>query len=85
MINVRGFNVYPREIEDILYRYSRVKEAAVLGVIHRHRGEVPVAFIVSQGQLGEREIIEYLRANLASRSEERRVGKECRSRWSPYH
>ena len=23
--------------------------------------------------------------NLASRSEERRVGKECRSRWSPYH
>src|SRR2546427_5409705 len=27
----------------------------------------------------------YLRANLGQRSEERRVGKECRSRWSPYH
>ena len=27
----------------------------------------------------------YLRAFLRSRSEERRVGKECRSRWSPYH
>jgi len=25
------------------------------------------------------------RANIAERSEERRVGKECRSRWSPYH
>ena len=25
------------------------------------------------------------RSNLAERSEERRVGKECRSRWSPYH
>lgn len=66
MINVRGFNVYPREIEDILYHYPRVKEVAVIGVAHRHRGEVPVAFIVGQGQLQEREIIEYLRANLAS-------------------
>ena len=66
MINVRGFNVYPREIEDMLYHYPRVKEAAVVGVAHRHRGEVPVAFIVGQGQLGEREIIEYLRANLAT-------------------
>jgi len=66
MINVRGFNVYPREIEDILYHYPGVKEAAVIGVAHRHRGEVPVAFIVGQGQLQEREIIEHLRANLAS-------------------
>ncbi len=65
MINVRGFNVYPREIEDILYHYPRVKEAAVIGVSHRHRGEVPIAFIVGQGQLQEREIIEHLRANLA--------------------
>jgi len=27
----------------------------------------------------------YLRATFVDRSEERRVGKECRSRWSPYH
>ena len=27
----------------------------------------------------------YLKENLNERSEERRVGKECRSRWSPYH
>ena len=27
----------------------------------------------------------YQRANAVARSEERRVGKECRSRWSPYH
>ena len=32
----------------------------------------------------EREIIRQ-RVRLAERSEERRVGKECRSRWSPYH
>ena len=65
MINVRGFNVYPREIEDLLYHYPRIKEAAVVGVAHRHRGEVPVAFIVSEAKLQEREIIKHLRANLA--------------------
>ena len=66
MINVRGFNVYPREIEDLLYQYPQVKEAAVVGVFHRHRGEVPVAFVVAQGKLEQREIINYLRANLAA-------------------
>ena len=32
-----------------------------------------------------REIIQFLTITRVSRSEERRVGKECRSRWSPYH
>jgi long-chain acyl-CoA synthetase len=66
MINVRGLNVYPREIEDLLYRHHQIKEAAVVGVCHRHRGEVPIAFIVKEGQVNEREIIKYLRGNLAS-------------------
>lgn len=66
MINVRGLNVYPREIEDVLYRHPKVKETAVVGVNHKHRGEVPVAFVVKNGQVAEREIIGYLRANLAS-------------------
>ena len=29
--------------------------------------------------------MEHMSTNMAERSEERRVGKECRSRWSPYH
>jgi long-chain acyl-CoA synthetase len=66
MINVRGLNVYPREIEDLLYKYPGVKEAAVVGVEHRHRGEVPVAFITKAVDLKEGEIIKYLRENLAS-------------------
>jgi long-chain acyl-CoA synthetase len=66
MINVRGLNVYPREIEDLLYKYPGVKETAVVGVEHRHRGEAPVAFIVKGPDLKEREIIKYLRENLAS-------------------
>jgi len=66
MINVRGFNVYPREIEDLLYRYPYIKEAAVVGVLHRRRGEVPVAFVVAERQITQREIISYLRSNLAA-------------------
>jgi len=73
MINVRGLNVYPREIEDLLYRHPKVKEVAVVGVFHRHRGEVPVAFVAGRSQLSEREIINYLRANLASYKVPRRV------------
>ncbi|UCD14875.1 MAG: long-chain fatty acid--CoA ligase [Candidatus Omnitrophota bacterium] len=66
MINVRGLNVYPREVEDVLYRHHRVREAAVVGVTHRHRGEVPVAFVVKEALLQERELSRYLRGNLAS-------------------
>lgn len=46
MINVRGLNVYPREIEDVLYRLKEIKEAAVVGVNHPRKGEVPAGFVV---------------------------------------
>ena len=41
-----GFNIYPREIEELLLDQPGVKEAAVVGVEDRLRGEVPVAYIV---------------------------------------
>jgi len=41
-----GFNIYPREIEELLLDQPGVSEAAVLGVEDRLRGEVPVAYIV---------------------------------------
>lgn len=66
MINVRGFNVYPREIEELLYQHPNVQEAAVVGVNHPHRGEVPVAFIVAKSQIPTRDINNFLKANLAS-------------------
>ena len=43
------------------------------------------AIIVVSFSLGLRILIKDLFKNNANRSEERRVGKECRSRWSPYH
>jgi malonyl-CoA/methylmalonyl-CoA synthetase len=42
-----GFNIYPREIEELLLEDPRVREAAVVGAADDLRGEVPIAYIVS--------------------------------------
>jgi long-chain acyl-CoA synthetase len=46
MINVSGFKVFPREVEEVLFRHPAVKEAAVVGVPHPVRGEAVKAFVV---------------------------------------
>ena len=46
MINVAGFKVFPREVEEVLYRHAAVKEAAVVGVPDPVRGEAVKAFVV---------------------------------------
>ena len=67
MVNVRGLNVYPREIEEVLYQNPKIKEAAVIGIPDTHKGEVPKAFVVLQEGVTakEHEIIQYLREKLA--------------------
>jgi malonyl-CoA/methylmalonyl-CoA synthetase len=42
-----GFNIYPREIEEFLQEQPGVKEAAVVGVADPQRGEVPIAYVVT--------------------------------------
>ena len=67
MINVRGLNVYPREIEEVLYQNPKIKEAAVIGITDVHKGEVPKGFVVLKDNelLTEHEVIQYLRERLA--------------------
>jgi long-chain acyl-CoA synthetase len=62
-----GVNVYPREIEEVLYRHPAVSEASVIGLPDEHWGEVVKAVIVpKQGvQVAEAEIIEFCGRNLA--------------------
>lgn len=45
LINVSGFKVWPRDVEDVLYRHPAVKEAAVVGVPDSYRGETVKAFV----------------------------------------
>jgi malonyl-CoA/methylmalonyl-CoA synthetase len=50
-----GFNIYPREIEELLLEQNGVREAAVVGVADAIRGEVPVAYIVGDAEAADLE------------------------------
>jgi long-chain acyl-CoA synthetase len=67
MLIVNGINVYPREIEEVIYHFPGVKEAAVIGVPDTRRGEQPVAFVAAaEGQtLDEKALHEFIRSKLA--------------------
>jgi malonyl-CoA/methylmalonyl-CoA synthetase len=59
-----GFNIYPREIEELLLEQEGVSEAAVIGVEDAVRGEVPVAYVV--GTFDEAQLERVCREQLAS-------------------
>ena len=59
-----GFNIYPREIEELLLEQEGVSEAAVIGVEDAVRGEVPVAYVV--GTFDELQLERVCREQLAS-------------------
>lgn len=67
LIITGGLNVYPREVEEVIYQYSKVKEAAVVGIEDKLRGEFVKAFIVlKEGEeCTSKEILGYLKEHLA--------------------
>lgn len=67
MLLVNGINVYPREIEEVIYHFPGVKEAAVVGVPDARRGEQPVAFVAAtEGQtIDEKALLQFIRSKLA--------------------
>ena len=67
MIISGGVNVYPREIEEVLYRHPAVSEASVIGLPDEHWGEVVKAVIVLKAgaQATEDEIKDFCGKNLA--------------------
>lgn len=67
-INVSGFKVWPREVEDVLYGHPSVLECAVVGQLDDYRGEKVAAFIVlrSGHEATARQIEEHCRAGLAA-------------------
>ncbi len=51
LINVSGFKVWPRDVEDVLYQHPAVKETAVIGVPDPYRGETVKAFVALKDDL----------------------------------
>ncbi len=68
MIIASGFNVYPREIEEVIYEHPYVKEAVVIGVPDSYRGETVKAVIVLKEDklLTLEEMKEYCKNHLAT-------------------
>jgi len=67
MLLVRGMNVYPREIEEVLYTFPNVSEAAVVALTDEKRGETPIAFVSPKdgAALDTAELLKYCRQRLA--------------------
>lgn len=63
-----GFNIYPREVEEVLYEHPAVQEAAVVGVKDSYRGETVKAFIVlKEGeQVSDDELNTFMRTRMAT-------------------
>jgi malonyl-CoA/methylmalonyl-CoA synthetase len=61
-----GFNIYPREIEELLAEQGGVQEAAVVGVKDAVRGEVPVAYLVCDATVNLEALAQQVRTQLAS-------------------
>lgn len=61
MVIASGYNIYPTEVEQIIYELPQVMEAVVAGVAHQYRGETLKAYVVLKEGTGisEEEIISY--------------------------
>lgn len=75
MLLVNGINVYPREIEEVIYQFPGVKEAAVVGVPDARKGEQPMAFVVAtEGTtIEEKALLQFLKGKLADYKVPKRV------------
>lgn len=75
MLLVNGINVYPREIEEVIYTFPGIKEAAVVGVKDSRKGEQPIGFIAANEgtTVDTRALQQFLRERLADYKVPRRI------------
>jgi long-chain acyl-CoA synthetase len=66
MIISGGFNIYPRDVDEVLFSHPKIMEGCAIGVPDEYSGERIKAFVVlKEGETAtEEEIIEYCRENL---------------------
>lgn len=68
MLIYKGYNVYPRDLEDVLNEHPVVAQSAVVGKYDERAGDIPIAFVelVPGGTASEEELIEYANGKLAA-------------------
>ena len=67
MIICGGYNVYPRDIDEVLFEHPKILEACCIGIPHEKRGEAVKAFVIlKEGEeMTERDVIDYCDTKLA--------------------
>lgn len=75
MIICGGYNIYPREIEEVLYTHPKVLEAVVIGVPDKEKGEIPKAYIKlkESAEIDSADIIQFCRERMAAYKSPREV------------
>jgi len=75
MIIAGGYNIYPVEVDGVLFDHPKILEACTVGVDDAYRGETVKAFVVLRDgeALTEEEVIEFCRKNLAAYKVPKRV------------
>ena len=75
MLLVNGINVYPRELEEVIYQFDGVKEAAVIGVNDPRKGDMVVACVASNegATIEDAVLLGFLKDKLAAYKMPRRV------------
>jgi long-chain acyl-CoA synthetase len=68
MIVAGGYNIYPKDIDEVLFQHEKIMEACVVGVPDAYRGETVKAFVVlKEGErMTEEEVVGYCREHLAA-------------------
>ncbi|MFZ5634873.1 MAG: long-chain-fatty-acid--CoA ligase [Bacillota bacterium] len=68
LILAGGYNIYPREVEEVLFSHPKVQEAVVAGIPDAYRGETVKAYVVlKEGQTAtDKEIIDFCKERLAA-------------------
>ncbi|MDB4433206.1 long-chain fatty acid--CoA ligase [bacterium] len=68
MIIAGGYNIYPRDIDEVLFEHPKVQEACAVGIQNEYRGETVKAFVVARPgeSITEEELDAYCREKLAS-------------------
>ncbi|MGW6936536.1 AMP-binding protein [Lentzea sp. NPDC054927] len=73
MIKYKGYQVAPAELEALLRRHPAVRDAAVIGAPDRVNGEVPKAFVVTQGDVTAEELMAFVAGEVAPFKKVRQV------------
>ncbi len=68
MIVAGGYNIYPKDIDEVLFQHEKIMEACVVGIPDAYRGETVKAFVVlKEGErMTEEEVVGYCREHLAA-------------------